>query len=191
MQGSRLDSDDDAFWVFGYGSLMWQPGFEALARSKAQLFGYRRAFALSSRRYRGTPEAPGLVLGLDWRPGAGCTGIAFRVCRSREADVRAYLHQREMVTRSYIEVCLPVILLDEAGGEDRCVDALAYVLDRTHPQYAGGLSLEDQARIIARAVGPAGPNCEYLHNTVAHLREIGVDDPELFLLDEMVRASGS
>jgi len=175
------------FWVFGYGSLMWRPGFEALERSRALLSGYRRAFALSSLRYRGTPESPGLVLGLDWTPGAACTGIAFRVCPSREAEVRAYLHHREMVTRSYIEVCLPVRLAGPDGAEGETVEALAYVLDRTHPQYAGGLDLETQAAIIAAAEGPAGPNRDYLHNTVAHLREIGVDDPELFALDERVR----
>lgn len=171
-----------SFWVFGYGSLMWNPGFECLEHQPARLDGYARAFALSSIRYRGTAEAPGLVLGLDWRPGAACEGVAFRVCSSREDDVRAYLHHREMVTRSYNELVLPICL---ASGD--ATEAVAYVLDRTHRQYAGGLSLQDQAAIIAAAEGPAGPNDAYLHNTVAHLREIGIRDPDLFALDDMVR----
>ncbi|GMG82352.1 gamma-glutamylcyclotransferase [Paralimibaculum aggregatum] len=174
---------EPGFWVFAYGSLMWNPGFQCLEHHRAWLHGYARAFALSSIRYRGTPEAPGLVLGLDWRPGAVCAGVAFRVCRSEEAAVRDYLHHREMVTRSYIELVREVTLDD-----GRRVPAQAYVLDRTHRQYAGALSLERQAEIIARAVGPAGPNDAYLHNTVDHLREIGIEDPELFALDAMVRA---
>ncbi|MEO0994163.1 MAG: gamma-glutamylcyclotransferase [Pseudomonadota bacterium] len=176
-------SAPQGFWVFGYGSLMWRPGFDYLERRRATLSGYRRAFALASHRYRGTPEAPGLVLGLDWAPGASCEGIAFRVCPTQEMPVRDYLHEREMVTRSYIEVCCPVRL----HGVDMPAEATAYVLDRTHRQYAGGLDLERQADIIASSIGPAGPNTDYLHNTVDHLREIGVEDPELYALDAMVR----
>ncbi len=180
----RHDAPDlRPFWVFAYGSLMWNPGFEALERRRARLDGYARAFALSSLRYRGTPEAPGLVLGLDWRPRASCEGVAYRVCPTKDREVRDYLHEREMAMRSYIEVMLEIVL---AGGGR--VPALAYVLDRTHRQYAGPLPLETQAAIIARAEGPAGPNREYLHNTADHLREIGIDDPELFALDRMVRA---
>ena len=183
-----MSGADDGFWVFGYGSLMWRPGFEALERRKARLTGYRRDFALRSVRYRGTPEAPGLVLGLDWNPDAQCTGIAFRVCASRAGPTRAYLAERELVTRSYLELCLPVTLLCAGPGQGDAVEATAFVLDRTHPQYAGRLMLEEQAAIIARAHGPAGPNAEYLHNTVAHLAEIGVEDPRLEALDRQVRA---
>lgn len=174
------------FWVFGYGSLMWNPGFAYLERVPARLQDYARAFALASHRYRGTPENPGRVLGLDWQPGAHCDGIAFRVCHTRDADTRDYLHEREMVTRSYIEVVRPVTLL-RPGGTER-VDALAYVLDRTHPQYVGRAALEEQAGIIAHAHGPAGSNREYLLNTVEHLVEIGIDDPDLVRLAELVRA---
>jgi cation transport protein ChaC len=183
------------FWVFGYGSLMWRPGFDYLERRLARLDGYRRAFALSSIRYRGTPEVPGLVLGLDWDPGAACVGMAFRVCPTRDGEVRDYLAERELVTRSYFEVLHPVTLMPahetEAGPGDRGerrVEAICYVLDRTHPQYRGRLPLEEQAGIIARAVGPAGANAEYLHNTVAHLAELGIGDPDLERLDAMVRA---
>jgi cation transport protein ChaC len=92
-----------------------------------------------------------------------------------------------MVTRSYIELCCPVTLLCDGPGQGEAVPATCYVLDRTHPQYAGRPDLEAQARIIARAEGPAGPNAEYLHNTVAHLREIGLEDPHLEALDARVR----
>jgi len=173
---------DGGFWVFGYGSLMWRPGFEYLDRRMARLRGYRRAFALRSVRYRGTPEAPGLVLGLDWDPNAVCTGMAFRVCPTRAEAVRTYLAERELVTRSYFEVLHPVTLDD---GDP--VDAICYILDRTHPQYCGGLSLDEQARIISRAAGPAGTNRDYLHNTVAHLIELGVEDSTLEELDHRVR----
>jgi len=182
-----MNHPDDGFWVFGYGSLMWRPGFEALERRKARLRDYRRDFALRSIRYRGTPEMPGLVLGLDWEPGAECTGIAFRVCGTRAARTRAYLLERELVTRSYVELCLPVTLLCEGPGQGETVEATAFVLDRTHPQYAGHLDPEEQAGIIARARGPGGPNAEYLHNTVAHLREMGVEDSRLDALDRRVR----
>ncbi len=173
---------DTGFWVFAYGSLMWNPGFEALERRRARLSGYARAFALSSLRYRGTPESPGLVLGLDWRPEGACEGVAYRVCPTRDAPVRDYLHEREMAMRSYIEVVLPIEIAD-----GRRVEALAYVLDRTHRQYVGRLPIETQAEIIARAVGPAGPNTDYLHNTVEHLIELGIEDPELVALDRLVR----
>ncbi|MGF1553756.1 MAG: gamma-glutamylcyclotransferase [Paracoccaceae bacterium] len=183
------------FWVFGYGSLMWRPGFDYLERRLARLDGYRRAFALRSVRYRGTPERPGLVLGLDWAPGAACIGMAFRVCPTQDGTVRDYLAGRELVTRSYFEVRHRVALMpegeDEAGPDDRGearVEAIAYVLDRTHPQYCGGLDPETQAEIIAVAVGPAGPNAEYLHNTAAHLAELGIRDPDLERLDAAVRA---
>ncbi|MEM6355446.1 MAG: gamma-glutamylcyclotransferase [Pseudomonadota bacterium] len=177
------------FWVFGYGSLMWRPGFPYLERRLARLKGYRRAFKLRSVRYRGTPEAPGLVLGLDWDPNASCTGMAFRVCPTKGDGVRDYLAERELVTRSYFEVLHPVTLLtDEAGGAEECVDAICYILDRMHPQYAGDLDLAAQAAIIAEAEGPRGPNAEYLHNTVEELRAIGIEDRELDALDARVRA---
>jgi len=183
---------DGGFWVFGYGSLMWRPGFAAAEARLARLDGYRRAFALSSVHYRGTPEFPGLVLGLDWAPEQACTGMALRVA-TREADsVRHYLAERELVSRAYFEVRHRVTLLCDgdpgspAKGEQ--VDAVCYIVDRTHPQYAGGMALAEQAAIICKARGPTGSNRDYLLNTVSHLRELGIDDAELFELAEMVRA---
>jgi cation transport protein ChaC len=183
-------AEDEAggFWVFGYGSLMWNPGFDYLERRMARLHGFHRAFALASIRYRGTPEAPGLVLGLDWAPGAQCVGMVFRVCPSRADWVRGYLHDRELVNRSYFEVVYPVDLLGPDGTAEDRIDAICYVLDRTHPQYRGRLPLDEQAAVIAQARGPRGPNADYLHATVAHLAEIGVEDAELRDLDRRVRA---
>lgn len=176
------DEKQGGFWVFGYGSLMWQPGFAYAERAMARLEGFRRSFCLRSIRYRGTPEVPGLVLGLDAEHGAACEGVAYRV-EAGAQDVLAYLRARELVTYSYRETTQRVSL-----GGDRQAFAIAYVVDHAHPQYAGTLSLEAQAGIIARCVGPAGPNWEYLHNTVAHLIGIGIRDPDLERLDAMVRA---
>ena len=162
------------FWVFAYGSLLWKPGFECLERRRARLHGYRRRFALSSEHYRGTPERPGLVLGLDWTPDGHCDGMALRVCPTRDLDVRRYLSARELVSRAYFEVVYPIEFED--GGRE---DALCYVLDRSHFQYRGGLSLTAQAGIIATAEGRSGTNSAYLHNTVAKLAEVGIPDPEL------------
>lgn len=175
--------DDDDLWVFGYGSLMWKPGFAFAERRMARLHGWRRRFCLRSITYRGTPEAPGLVLGLDHDPDGWCDGVAFRVTADAAPDVCAYLRARELVTYAYREERLPVALDD--GTQVR---ALAYVVDPGHPQYAGGLGLAEQAAVIASAAGPMGPNHEYLWNTTAHLRELGVTDPELALLEAEVRS---
>ena len=169
-------------WVFGYGSLLWRPGFPHAETVRAVAPGWRRAFCLRSIRYRGTPEQPGLVLALDFAPHMRCEGLAFRVPAADAAAARDYLHEREMGTRSYLE-CWPVLEL----ADGRRVRGLGYAIDRTHPSYVR-LPLAEQADIIAHAHGPAGPNAEYLRNTAAHLRELGVHDPELEALDGMVRA---
>lgn len=179
---------DGGFWVFGYGSLIWKPGFDYAERRLARLSGYRRRFCLKSVRYRGTPERPGLVLGLDFEPGAACTGVAYRVLPERAEAVRRYLTERELVTRSYFEVLFPVELLCEGPGKGTAVDAICYVIDRSHEQYWGPLPLEQQAAIIAGACGGMGPNCEYLHNTADHLAALGVHDDEIARLDALVRA---
>lgn len=173
---------DDPLWVFGYGSLLWNPGFAFEAREPGLLRGYRRAFCSWSVRYRGTPEAPGLVLGLDPDPEGYCRGAAFRVAPERAEEVRAYLVHREMGTSSYHEVEVPVEL---DGGA--VVRALAYVMDVEHAQYVR-LPLDAQAEVIARSRGPAGPNRDYLHATAAQLRALGLPDPEMDWLDARVRA---
>lgn len=173
-------------WVFGYGSLIWRPGFDYVERRSARLEGFRRAFCMASVRYRGTPEAPGLVLALDRAPGGVCAGVAYRIAPEASAATVAYLRERELVTYAYREERHPVTFED--GG---AVEAICYVVDRAHPQYRGGLSLEDQAAVIARAAGPMGRNAEYLTNTVESLAALGLADPELERLAALVRELGT
>ncbi len=174
-------------WVFGYGSLMWKPGFAYVERRMARLDGFRRCFGLRSRHYRGTPEFPGLVLGLDWAPGAACFGMAFRIEAGEDCPVRHYLAERELISRAYFETVYPVEILCEGPGQGTRCDAICYIMDRTHPQYAGSLSVEDQVDTICRAVGPSGPNSEYLLNTVDRLDEFGLPDEDLRALAAVVR----
>lgn len=174
----------EEFWVFAYGSLMWNPGFRHVEQRMATLDGHHRSFCLASIRYRGTVENPGLVLGLEPVAGAACRGIAYRVAREDAAEAYAYLQFRELVTASYLEKQLPLRI----DGFDAPVTALCYVMDTDHDQYRGTLTLEDQAIIIARSTGPAGPNREYLFNTVDHLRQAGIHDPDLETVTDRVIA---
>ncbi|NML75893.1 gamma-glutamylcyclotransferase [Rhizobium sp. S-51] len=159
----------DEFWVFGYGSLMWNPGFSYEERAQALMLGYRRSLCVRSWVHRGTQECPGLVLGLDH--GGSCRGVAFRVAEANREETIDYLRQRELVTHVYLERTLPIRLSD-----GRKVRALTYVIDRGHHQYAGSVSVGEAAEIVNRAVGVSGPNPVYVANTVAHLRELGIRD---------------
>lgn len=172
-------------WIFGYGSLMWHPGFEHVEHMVATLPGYARSFCMRSIHHRGTEARPGLVLALDEQAGAECRGLAFRVHPARHAPTMADLRERELVSYAYLEKTLQVQLAD-----GRRVAAVTYVIDPGHRQYAGGLSLEDQAAIIARAHGGRGSNAEYLFNTAAHLAELGLEDAELSWLAGRVRQIG-
>lgn len=168
-----MTSECGDLWVFGYGSLMWRPGFAYLERVPARLNGYHRDFCVWSHRYRGTPERPGLVLGLD--RGGSCRGIAYRVAHEEREAVLAYLHEREMVTGVYE----PRRLAVTAWQSGRRVTAQAYVVDRGHAQYAAGLTAEERAALILQGHGTAGPGREYLANTVGHLAELGLPDRRL------------
>lgn len=159
----------DEFWVFGYGSLMWRPGFEYVDASHARLFGYHRALCVRSHVHRGTPERPGLVLGLD--RGGSCLGIAFQIVPEKVGEVVAYLRGRELVTHVYKERRAQIRL---AAG--RRVMALAFVVDRAHDQYAGALSPDEAAAQVRGAVGLSGPNEDYVINTVNHLRQMKIRD---------------
>jgi cation transport protein ChaC len=176
----------DGFWVFGYGSLMWRPGFAAAERRLARLHGWRRSFCLWSIMYRGRPAAPGLVLGLEAGDGAVCDGVAYRVAAEDAAATLRYLRERELVTYAYREVTAPVLL---AGGGE--AQALCYVVDPAHAQYAGALPLAEQAAVIARACGPAGTNRAYLEDTLRHLTECGVRDAALEAVAALVAAGGA
>ena len=174
--------DLQPLWVFGYASLLWNPGFPVAEQRLARLDGYYRSFCMRSIHHRGTEADPGLVLALDEAPGASCQGLALRVEAGAEAATIAYLRERELISSAYLERLLP---LDLEGGES--VTALAYVIDPHHGQYAAHLGLEEQAHIIASAVGGRGPNTEYLWNTADHLAEMGVEDPDLAWLSARVR----
>lgn len=173
-------------WVFAYGSLVWNPGFEARERVLAILPGYHRSFCMRSVHHRGTHENPGLVLALDAMEGARCRGVALAVAEHEEDAVLAYLRERELISSAYLEKRLGLHLHD-----GRQVEAVTYVVDPDHVQYCGGLDLEEQARIIAQAVGGRGPNTEYLYNTTAHLAELGITDRELDWLVRRVRQLAS
>ncbi|MHA3913687.1 gamma-glutamylcyclotransferase [Halovulum sp. GXIMD14793] len=169
------------FWVFAYGSLIWNPGFDPAETVRARLAGYRRSFCMSSVVYRGTPEAPGLVLALDAQGGMVCEGVGYRVGSGQAETVLTYLRERELVSSAYLEQEVTLALTD-----GRQVQAITYVIDRAHMQYQGRLDISTQARIIARAKGPAGSNRDYLVRTVESLRALGIDDPELDQLDSEV-----
>ncbi|MGB3272306.1 MAG: gamma-glutamylcyclotransferase [Xanthobacteraceae bacterium] len=167
----------DDLWVFGYGSLIWNPGFAFVEQTPARLVGAHRALCIYSMVHRGTPERPGLVLGLD--RGGACQGVAFRVAASRREATIAYLRAREQVTRVYCEVMRPVVL-DRDGG--RRARALVYIADRRHPQYAGQLTLDQQLRLVRQGHGGAGPNAAYVLATVAALEDHGIRDARLHQL---------
>ena len=164
-------------WVFAYGSLMWRPGFLYDKRCRATLQGWRRRLCVWSHVYRGTPQAPGLVLGLD--AGGACEGVAFHVEASERATTVRYLRERELVTDAYFERVLPVAL--ETGAR---VAALTYVANVAHAQYAPPMTAERALAIINASRGLSGANTDYVRNTVAHLREVGIEDVELDALIE-------
>jgi len=173
----------DPLWVFGYGSLIWNPDFEVAEQSIARLSGFHRSFCMRSIHHRGTQDAPGLVLALDAAEGAYCDGVAFRVAPGQEMATIEALRARELISSAYVETAQQLTLRD-----GRQVSAVAYVVDPHHVQYCGALPLEEQARIIAHAVGGRGPNTEYLWNTEAHLRDIGLEDADLAWLAQRVKA---
>jgi len=170
-------------WVFGYGSLLWNPGFPVAHSVVATLPNYARSFCMRSIHHRGTEADPGLVLALDELAGAACEGLALAVADGHEDATLAMLRERELISSAYLEKNLHVTPQNGAP-----VNAVTYVIDAAHEQYCGGLALEEQAHIIARAVGGRGPNTEYLFNTTAHLDEIGLHDPDLEWLSTRVRS---
>jgi cation transport protein ChaC len=172
---------ENGYWVFAYGSLIWRPGFEAEARRKATLHGFHRSFCMDSIHYRGTPEAPGLVLALDRLDGSCCEGVAYRVGAATAEPTLAYLRERELVSSAYLEQVETVYLED---GEE--IEAVCYVVDRAHRQYRGILSPEEQAGIIAHAIGPSGPNHEYLSQTLDSLRALDLHDESMEELHRLV-----
>jgi glutathione-specific gamma-glutamylcyclotransferase len=172
---------EGSLWVFGYGSLMWRPGFAYARRCKAMLRGWRRSLCVFSHVYRGSPERAGLVLGLD--RGGACLGVAFEVNPAlRETTIR-YLREREQATAVYLERIAPITL--ECGER---VPALTYVADRLHRQYAGRLDREAMLAYVRAGKGQSGDNAEYILATCDHLRAMDVRDRDLEWLSDKLRA---
>jgi cation transport protein ChaC len=184
MNSTHQASAADDFWVFGYGSLMWRPGFAFVERVPARLVGAHRALCVYSFVHRGTPEKPGLVLGLD--RGGNCRGIAFRVAASERDATIDYLRAREQVTKVYRETVRAVRLENEPRQR---VSALCYVVDRRHPQYAGRLTLAEQLHFIRQGHGASGPNRDYVLHTVQALEALGYRESDLHLLAERLKGA--
>ncbi|HWG04325.1 MAG TPA: gamma-glutamylcyclotransferase [Beijerinckiaceae bacterium] len=169
-------------WVFGYGSLIWRPGFDFEERTLATIWGYRRALCVYSHVHRGSPERPGLVVGLD--RGGACRGVAFRVAAARRETTIAYLREREQVTLVYHEADLRAVLAD-----GRRVVTLAYIVDQHHPQYAGRLPVEELARLVRQGVGVSGNDVDYVRSTYEHLATLGIEDRTLAAVVEELDAN--
>lgn len=169
-------------WIFGYGSLMWRPGFHHAETRRARLHGYHRTLCVYSTTYRGTPREPGLVLGLD--RGGACTGVAFRVAPGDRDAVLAYLDERELDTNVYRR--RTVKLVTGAGR----VAAETYVVKRDHPDYAGRLGDRDMVPLILRGRGSSGHCVDYVASTVRHLTGMGIQDRGLIRILDAVLAAG-
>jgi glutathione-specific gamma-glutamylcyclotransferase len=170
-------------WVFGYGSLMWRPGFAYLERVPARLVGLHRALCVFSFVHRGTPERPGLVLGLD--RGGMCRGIAYRVAATARAATIDYLRSREQVTSVYLEIMRQIELEEPAR---RRVRALCYTVDRSHVQYAGRLTLAESLHHVRQGHGSSGANRDYVLETVRALEALGYRESDLHLIAEQLQS---
>jgi len=173
---------NEDLWVFGYGSLMWRPGFPYLERTPARLVGLHRALCVYSYVHRGTPEKPGLVLGLD--RGGACRGIAYRVAATDRRTTIAYLREREQVTSVYLETYRRIAL---ATTPPRNATALLFLVDRSHPQYAGRLDLERQIHLVRQGHGRSGANRDYVLSTAAEIEAQGCHDAGLHAIAERLR----
>jgi cation transport protein ChaC len=169
------------FWIFGYGSLMWRPDFEFVRSLPASICGYHRSLCVYSHVHRGTPERPGLVLGLD--RGGSCHGIAFEIAAQNWDKTVSYLRGREQVTGVYVEKRMKARIL----GSRQQVSALTYVADRNHLQYAGVLPQQALVTHVLQGTGESGRCIDYVFNTVAHLRDMKIHDATLEGLADRLR----
>jgi cation transport protein ChaC len=176
------DQSGGDLWIFGYGSLIWRPGFDFVERRNARAVGAHRALCIYSFVHRGTPERPGLVLGLD--RGGNCRGIAYRVSAAKREETIAYLREREQATTVYRETWRTVWLDDDPQQR---VSALCYMVDRGHQQFAGRLSLDQQLHHVRQGHGRSGNNRDYVIETVGALEALGIRDRELHLLAERLK----
>lgn len=178
-------TDSNDLWVFGYGSLMWKPGFAFVEQVPARLVGAHRALCIYSFTHRGTPTRPGLVLGLD--QGGACRGIAFRVEAAKREETVAYLREREQSANVYREVMRSVWL---DGDPRERVSALTYIADRSHVQYAGRLSIAEQARLVRQGHGQFGACRDYVLSTIASIEAQGFRDAPLHQLAMVLQGEG-
>jgi cation transport protein ChaC len=183
MEAAGVHEHGD-LWVFGYGSLMWRPGFDVLERVPAKLIGMHRALCVYSFVHRGTPEKPGLVMGLD--RGGMCRGIAYRVAAAKREETIAYLREREQVTNVYLETMRRISLEDEAR---RQVRALCYTVDRGHVQYAGRLSVDESVHYVRQGHGRSGNNRDYVVETIRALEALGYRETELHQIAERLKGA--
>jgi cation transport protein ChaC len=172
---SNNSSED--LWVFGYGSLMWRPGFDFREKHIAHVQNFHRSLCILSHVHRGTVEKPGLVLGLD--RGGSCTGISFRVDAHLRDETLSYLRAREQATNVYIETWLPV----QMNGQSD-VSALTYIVNTSHHQYCGTLSEQEKIELIRDGHGISGANPDYVRSTYLHLKKMGIEDAEMARLVE-------
>lgn len=180
LQPSDLNLPRGDLWIFGYGSLMWDPCFSHVESRPALIYGYHRELCIYSSRWRGTPQRPGLVLGLD--RGGACRGVAFRIAAAQVARSLESLWDREMRRGVYH----PRLLHARLPG--RTARVLAFVANPLHPGYAGTLPTERTAELIANCHGDRGPNVEYLARTLKHLTNLGVRDHHLLRVMAAVHA---
>lgn len=171
-------------WIFGYGSLIWKPGFPFLDKKNGYIRGFSRRFYQGSPDHRGVPEAPGRVVTLIPEPDAWCFGVAYRIPLEDKEEILSRLDHREQggYERLYVDVYeapSPAAPLLVAG-------ALVYLASEKNPHYLGPAPLPVIARQIANSRGPSGANEEYLFSLAAHLRRLGVEDPHVFALEELV-----
>lgn len=176
---SELDLPRRDLWIFGYGSLMWDPGFPHVECLPALIHGYHRELCIYSSRWRGTPQSPGLVLGLE--RGGACRGVAYRIAAAHAERSLESLWEREMRRGVY----QPRLL--HARLPTRKARVLAFIANPLHPGYAGALPTERTAELIANCHGDRGPNVEYLARTLKHLADLGVRDHHLLRVMAVVR----
>jgi cation transport protein ChaC len=174
LSGRADDAETKDVWVFGYGSLLWHTGFDYRDVTPARVQGYHRALCIYSHVYRGSKERPGLVCGL--LPGGSCRGLAFRVAAADWDDVRAYLHEREMIYDVYVPKWVNARL---GAGLNEIDRVYTFVANARHGQYAGRLAMEETASLIRHGHGTSGSGLDYLANTVARLAELGIRDKAL------------
>jgi len=178
QQGQQ--SQQSQHWVFGYGSLMWRPGFEYLQRQTAELTGFHRSLCVYSHVHRGTESKPGLVFGLDH--GGSCTGIAYQVAAENWSQTFDYLQEREQVTAVYHDHFQEINLIGDTNGDNQKVTALTFLVDRDHKQYAGVLNIAEQLEFINQGEGQSGHCRDYVIATAAHLVELDVQDDDIQML---------